>query len=130
MSFETPCTNNRLLSRFPAHLPTARCAHDADVCRRCLRTWISTKFATKIWVNSSCPACSGCLNYEEVHESAPPEVSPKYDEFSVKAALETIPDFHWYIRKRCKSGQVYEEAASKFHGAKCTKSHCTKHGTV
>ncbi|KAF2632608.1 hypothetical protein BU25DRAFT_319705, partial [Macroventuria anomochaeta] len=124
------CTDNRSLSRFPSDPPTAHCAHNADVCRRCLRTWISTTFASKVWDEINCPICSERLNYEDVREFAPSKVFRKYRKLSTKAALEAIPGFHWCLMKSCKSGQVIEPATNKFRCVKCKKTHCIEHNML
>lgn len=124
------CTDSRSLSRFPSYSPTAQCTHSADVCRRCLRTWISTTFTSKIWDEISCPTCSERLDYEDVREFAPSHIFRKYDKLSAKAALETIPNFRWCIMKGCKSGQVHEEASNKFRCVACKRSHCVEHNVV
>jgi hypothetical protein len=97
------------------------------VCRRCLRTWISTTFASKIWDEINCPTCSERLDYEDVRESAPAHVFRKYDKLSAKAALEAIPNFRWCIMRGCKSGQVHEGSTRRFRCVSCKKSHCIEH---
>ncbi|KAF9698689.1 hypothetical protein EKO04_002967 [Ascochyta lentis] len=124
------CTDNRSLSRFSPHPPTAQCSHNADVCRRCLRTWIRTAFASKIWDEINCPICSKRLTYEDVRRFAPSDVFRKYDKLSAKAALESIPGFRWCIMKGCRSGQVHEEASDRFRCVGCKQSHCIKHNVA
>ena len=124
------CTDGRSLSRFPSHPPTAQCAHNADVCRRCLRTWISTTFASKVWDDINCPICSERLDYEDVREFAPSEVFREYKKLSTKAALENIPGFHWCLTKGCKSGQAIEPTSNKFCCVECRKTHCIEHNMI
>lgn len=124
------CTDSRSLFRFPSYPPTAQCSHNADVCRRCLRTWIRTTFASKIWDEISCPTCSERLDYEDVREFAPSDIFRKYDRLSAKAALEAIPGFRWCIMKGCKSGQVHQEASNKFCCVGCKQAHCVVHNVV
>ena len=49
------CADTRSLHRFPVRPPTVQCQHEVDVCRKCLRTWIQTEFATKIWDEDELP---------------------------------------------------------------------------
>ncbi|KAH6620068.1 hypothetical protein C7974DRAFT_225695 [Boeremia exigua] len=121
------CTDNRLVSRFPTHPPTARCVHNADVCRRCLRTWIDTSFADRVWDEIDCPVCSQRLAYEDVREFAPSEIFRRYKKLSTKAALEAIPGFHWCLTRGCKSGQVIRTGTSKFCCVNCKNTHCIEH---
>lgn len=126
----TVCAENRSLSHFPSFPPTAQCVHDVEVCRRCLRTWIGTTFASKLWDEINCPTCSERLDFENVRESAPSEVFRKYEKLSTKATLEAIPGFHWCITKGCKSGQVIGEASAKFRCVKCKKTYCIEHNRL
>ena len=65
------CADTLSLHRFPIRPPTVQCQHAVDVCRRCLRTWIQSEFATKIWDEMNCPVCSTRMQYEDMHEFAP-----------------------------------------------------------
>lgn len=121
------CTDSRSLFHFPSHPPTARCNHNVDVCRRCLRTWIRTTFTSKVWDEINCPTCSERLDYEDVRQFAPSDIFCKYDKLSAKAALEAISGFRWCIMKGCKSGQVHDEASNKFRCVGCKQSHCVEH---
>ncbi|KAF1365876.1 hypothetical protein EJ07DRAFT_92584 [Lizonia empirigonia] len=121
------CTDSRSLLHFPSQPPTAQCSHNADVCRRCLRTWIRTTFTSKVWDEINCPTCSERLDYEDVRQFAPSDIFRKYDKLSAKAALEAISGFRWCIMKGCKSGQVHDEASKKFRCVGCKQSHCVEH---
>jgi DNA-directed RNA polymerase subunit RPC12/RpoP len=121
------CTDSRSLPRFPSEPPTARCAHDADVCRRCLRTWISTSFSSKAWDEINCPTCAERLMIEDVRHSAPSEVYRQYKWFHTKAELETLPGWHWCISEGCKSGQQIAQRTSKFKCVRCKKVNCAEH---
>jgi hypothetical protein len=65
------CTDERPQDRFPSRPPTAQCTHPIDVCRRCLRTWIETELATKMWDEIHCPVCWADLDHKDVKEFAP-----------------------------------------------------------
>jgi hypothetical protein len=121
------CTDSRSLSRFPSDPPTAQCNHDADVCRRCLRTWINTTFASKIWNEINCPICSVRLAYEDVREFAPTEVFRTYRKLSRRAEKEAIPGWQWCLTRGCQSGQVVD-ATNKLRCVKCKKIYCIEHG--
>jgi hypothetical protein len=124
------CTESRSLSRFSSYPPTKHCNHNLDVCRRCLRTWISTTFKTKIWNEIDCPTCSKRLDYEDMFHHASADIFHKYDKLCAKVAFEAIPGFHWCIMKGCRSGQVHGNASNKFCCVKCKRNHCIKHNTA
>jgi hypothetical protein len=68
------CTDTRSLHHFPDQTPTAHCTHDTNVCRRCLRTWIESSFATKVWNEMTCPVCAAQMQYNDVRAFAPKDV--------------------------------------------------------
>lgn len=68
------CADDRPLHRFPNHPPTTRCTHEVNVCRQCLRTWIASEFASKIWDEIDCPICSLRLQHEDMQEFAPSQI--------------------------------------------------------
>lgn len=68
------CADTRSFHRFPNRPPTTQCKHDIDVCRRCLRTWMQTEFAVKIWDEINCPTCSARMQYEDMREFASKDV--------------------------------------------------------
>lgn len=123
------CTDSRSLSRFPSDPVTTQCNHNSDVCRRCLRTWISTSFASRMWDEINCPVCTARLAYDDVREFAPSEVFRTYRILSKKAAKEAIPGWHWCPGKGCKSGQVVG-ATNKLRCRKCKKDYCVEHNMV
>lgn len=71
------CTDTRPLHRFPNRPPTEACAHDPDVCRRCLRTWIESEFSIKIWNEINCPICAARMKHADIHDFAPKDVSKR-----------------------------------------------------
>ncbi|KAJ4984141.1 E3 ubiquitin-protein ligase RNF19B [Stagonosporopsis vannaccii] len=123
------CTDNRCLSHFPSHAPTERCSHKADVCRRCLRQWITTTFAEKVWDEVNCPMCSERLDYEDVREFAPSEIFRKYERLSTNAALEAIPGFYWCLTRGCKSGHAIDPGSCKLRCMRCKMTYCVEHRT-
>jgi hypothetical protein len=121
------CTDSRSRSHFPSEPPTARCAHDADVCRRCLRAWITTSFLSKTWDDINCPTCAERLMIEEIRDFAPSDIYRQYKRFHTKAELEALPGWHWCIWKGCKSGQQIARGTSKFKCVRCKQAHCVEH---
>lgn len=146
------CADALPLRRFPNRPPTVQCQHDVDACRKCLRTWIRSEFATKIWEEMTCPICSLRMQHSDMREFAPSDIFrrfvshspnpsthtntkltlpslPRYDKLSTRAALEAIPGFTWCIAKGCKSGHIHNTATAtnKFTCMACNKSHCTQH---
>lgn len=121
------CTESRSLSHFPYEPPTARCAHDVDVCRRCLRTWISTSFSSKTWDDVNCPICAERLSIDDIREFAPSGIYRQYKWFHTKAELEALPGWHWCISEGCKSGQQIARGTSKFKCVRCKQAHCVEH---
>lgn len=124
------CTESRSLSHFPYKPPTARCAHDVDVCSRCLRTWISTSFSSKTWDDVNCPTCAERLSYEDIREFAPSEIFRKYKKLHTKAELKAMKGFYWCITKGCKSGQTIAPGTSKFKCVRCKQTHCMEHNML
>lgn len=121
------CTDSHLLSQFPSEPPTARCIHDADVCRRCLRTWISTSFSSKTWNEINCPTCAERLMIKDIRDFAPSEIYRQYKWFHTKAELEALPGWQWCISEGCKSGQQIARGTSKFKCVRCKQVHCVEH---
>jgi hypothetical protein len=68
------CADTRSLHRFPDRTPTDHCAHDVNVCRRCLRAWIQSEFSIKIWNEINCPTCATRMQYEDIHKFASSDV--------------------------------------------------------
>ena len=75
------CTETLSLRRFPNRPPTAQCidTHEMDACRKCLRTWIRSEFATKVWDEMNCPICSTRMQYEDMREFAPSDIFRRSD---------------------------------------------------
>lgn len=121
------CTESRSISHFPIEPPTTRCAHDIDVCSRCLQIWISTSFSSKTWDDISCPTCAERLRIEDVQNFAPAEVYRKYKKLHTKAELEAMPGFYWCITKGCSSGQTIVPGTGKFKCVCCKQTHCMEH---
>lgn len=72
------CTDSRSLHRFPIRPPTTQCTHGVDVCRRCLRAWITSEFATKIWDEINCPICPTRMQHMDMQEFAPRGIFRRY----------------------------------------------------
>ncbi|KAF1958847.1 hypothetical protein CC80DRAFT_490632 [Byssothecium circinans] len=133
------CTDSRPLARFPKHSPTSSCTHPPRACRRCLRTWLTTSFKTKLWDQLTCPECSAQLQYADVKKCASRRVFEKYDELATKAAVEAIEGFRWCMvsnkrgKKRsgagCGSGQVHGVGA-RMECIGCGSVQCVKHGVA
>jgi DNA-directed RNA polymerase subunit RPC12/RpoP len=68
------CTDSRALRHFPTRAPTFECEHDVNTCKRCLRTWITMQFETKMWNEIGCPECSARIQYEDMRDFAPEAV--------------------------------------------------------
>jgi hypothetical protein len=68
------CIDRLPEDHFPYRAPTAECTHTMNICRRCIRTWIETEFATKMWDSVHCPICPALLEYEDMREFAPSRV--------------------------------------------------------
>ena len=78
------CTDTLSLHRFHDRPPTRDCKHGADVCRRCLRTWIKSEFSTKMWDDIKCPSCLISMKSADMRDSAPKEIFKRYrDPFSI-----------------------------------------------
>jgi hypothetical protein len=60
------CTDMRPLSRFPEDLPTSECEHEADICRKCIRTWLASESETKQWDAIKCPLCPELMQHEDM----------------------------------------------------------------
>ncbi|KAH8696853.1 hypothetical protein GQ44DRAFT_694540 [Phaeosphaeriaceae sp. PMI808] len=124
------CADTRSLSHFPDRPPTTECEHENDVCRRCLRTWIQSESASKMWNEVNCPVCAVRMQYDDMREFAPRAVFERYDKLTTRAVYESIPNFRWCITKGCKSGQIHEPGTSRFHCTACRKSHCVEHNAA
>ncbi|KAF2656696.1 hypothetical protein K491DRAFT_578106, partial [Lophiostoma macrostomum CBS 122681] len=123
------CAESRSIRHFPQRPPTAQCTHSVNTCRRCLRSWIKTQFANRIWDQIGCPECQRTMQYTDVREFAAADVFRRYDRLSTRAALESIPGFRWCIAKGCNSGQIHDEGTltPRFRCVACKASHCVVH---
>jgi len=68
------CVETRSLHHFPQRAITAKCTHEVNTCRHCLRGWIRSEFKSKVWNLLDCPECRARMEYEDVKEFAPAEV--------------------------------------------------------
>ena len=60
------CADTRSVHHFPSRPPAPECEHQADVCKRCLRTWIDVQYQTQMWNDIKCPTCSSLLTLSNI----------------------------------------------------------------
>ncbi|KAI9767590.1 MAG: Myosin type-2 heavy chain 1 [Geoglossum simile] len=95
-------------------LPTlTNCKHKPQVCADCYKNWIASELDNTSRKEIRCPesGCGELLNHAEVRQYASPGIYAKFDDFSVRDALNNDPNFRWCRRVGCGSGQIHENDA-------------------
>jgi hypothetical protein len=72
------CTETLSLQRFPDRPPTRTCKHPVNVCRKCLRTWLTSESNTKMFDDMKCPVCSTTLQKADMRDFAPKDIYKRY----------------------------------------------------
>jgi hypothetical protein len=140
------CTATLSLQRFPDRPPTKTCKHPINVCRKCLRTWITSESNTKMFDDMKCPVCSTTLQKADMRDFAPKEIYKRYVPALIhscthpsltppssyttlvsRAKQEATPGFHWCNLKGCKAGQVHLAKTTKFVCHTCERTSCVVH---
>ncbi|KAF2455903.1 hypothetical protein BDY21DRAFT_288967 [Lineolata rhizophorae] len=121
------CTDDRGRSAFPSRI-TVKCKHKSNTCRACLSQWLSSELELKGWDRLTCPDCGESLDYNSVKKHAFQETFQRYDQLSTRAALSTIPNFHWCLKPGCGSGQIHEDSEGPlFLCTTCQSRFCIVH---
>ncbi|KAF2788030.1 hypothetical protein K505DRAFT_256436 [Melanomma pulvis-pyrius CBS 109.77] len=127
------CKESRHIAHFSTWAPTTRCVHPSQTCVSCMQKWIATCMETKGWNTCICPECGEPLAYDDVKLFATQEVFARYDHLSTRAALSSLPNFHWCQSPTCSSGHIYDESTLNnpiFTCASCGHAHCLNHPSV
>jgi hypothetical protein len=108
---------------------TIGCLHKRQTCSACLRRWIATKLDNGQWNAIGCPGddCKEVLQYIDVRRLASEEHFERYENLATRAALGSMPDFHWCMAPGCESGQIHEDGDDDmFQCNACNTKSCVK----
>jgi hypothetical protein len=112
------CTDTLSLHRFPDRPPTTHCKHKVDVCRKCLRTWITSEFDTKMWDDIKCPVCSTLMQKGDMRHFAPKDIFKRYSTpFSTHHHLVPPPPLTAITGTSSSAAEQNRKHAQASHGA-------------
>ncbi|KAH6718593.1 hypothetical protein BKA61DRAFT_260653 [Leptodontidium sp. MPI-SDFR-AT-0119] len=116
------CLEEKTSTDFPSRTPTSECEHEvATCCNSCLVQTIVSAFEGNIWDDIRCPTCNIQLQHNDVAEFAPPEIFEKYDNLSIRRALENdVPNFRWCLGPNCTFGQEHPDSPTEQPIAVCS----------
>ncbi|KAH9214827.1 hypothetical protein DL95DRAFT_502494 [Leptodontidium sp. 2 PMI_412] len=116
------CLEEKTSTDFPSRTPTSECEHEvATCCNSCLVQTIVSAFEGNIWDDIRCPTCNLQLQHNDVAEFAPPEIFEKYDNLSIRRALENdVPNFRWCLGPNCTFGQEHPDSPTEQPIAVCS----------
>lgn len=101
----TVCCERKKVSDMPSRI-TARCRHKPTTCRDCLKQWLRSSLESGPWDRLRCPRCAEPLDHRDVKLHASKETFDRYDTWTLRAALQGLPDFHFCLSPNCNSGQI------------------------
>jgi len=92
----TVCFEEKDVSDFPASPLSSVCNHSPSTCRDCVKSSIRSDLdAGKSCSGLACPECEGLLSPDVVLEYADDETRERYNERSMREAMEADEDFIW-----------------------------------
>lgn len=96
---------------FPFEPTTDECAHDLDICKSCIHTWITTSLDQGNWKNIACLSadCGAIMQYADLRRNSADEDMIRYERFATRDALAEMPDFKWCINPQCDAGQIHDD---------------------
>ncbi|KFH40215.1 E3 ubiquitin-protein ligase parkin-like protein [Hapsidospora chrysogenum ATCC 11550] len=125
------CTEEKDPREFPLTSLTRSCGHGPWTCSMCISTSIRTQLDAKRWDHIGCPECHAPLDYTTVKKYADEQTFLRYDNFSLRAALDKIDDFFWCLND-CGAGQIHEPCNEHtiMTCVKCGHRTCFHHGVA
>lgn len=124
------CTENRRPDEFPAAPVTYACTHPlTDVCKGCIRHYISSELSQRGTASVTCPVCRQTLSHADVRRHAAPEDFRRFDDRVAVEAMENDPRFRWCPNAGCGAGQIQAlgDAEPKATCVRCHQPFCFVH---
>ncbi|KAF9884693.1 hypothetical protein FE257_001322 [Aspergillus nanangensis] len=85
---------------------TLACQHEPLVCEECVAKSIKNDLENRLWNDIRCPECPQTLGYEDIQRLADQETFARYDQISLRKAMEKDANFVWCLN--CDNGQLHE----------------------
>jgi len=89
------CLEPKAASDFPTAPLTNTCDHVPCTCLDCVRTAITIDLSGKMWSRIACPECEELLSYEAIQLYADDGARQRYNDMSIRQALEGVEGFVW-----------------------------------
>ncbi|KAF2682531.1 hypothetical protein K458DRAFT_307048 [Lentithecium fluviatile CBS 122367] len=126
----TICKETEHPSTFPARHITRTCTHSTRTCKECIQQWVETCIETRGWDRCTCPDCGEAMSYSDVKAFVGERAFGRYDQLATRAALSSLPHFHWCLSPACTSGQIVAPPQSVFTCTSCGHTYCLNHPTM
>jgi len=121
------CAESLPPNEFKSRISSA-CTHTSvNVCTTCLLKWLDNCLESRGWDKITCPECSVTLSHADMRTVASEVQYDRYNYLSIRAAVNTIPNFRWCLNRTCTSGQIHESGGPIFECANCGTKHCVVH---
>ncbi|GAB1312319.1 hypothetical protein MFIFM68171_02529 [Madurella fahalii] len=101
------CIETKERTAFPDAPLTSTCKHRPSTCLDCVRSGIRCDLDTKLRSEVACPECESWLTPDVVQRYSDSESWRKYNEFSLRKALEADKNFVW-CAGGCGNGQIHD----------------------
>ena len=112
---------------------TARCRHQSNACRDCIRDKIHHDI-DHAFNRIECALCQEPLQYADIKRLAAKPEFERYDRLMARAVLNADPDFRWCLAVGCGSGQSYDpEGCAELDHMECVACKaisCRRHNKV
>lgn len=121
------CSDELSIHEFKSRSFTSACTHEVNTCNTCLGRWLDESFSSRGFDKISCPECKSPFQYADLKLCATVGQFNRYDQLATRAALSLIPDFHWCLSPRCRSGQIHASRNPIFTCSACGFKQCIRH---
>ena len=101
------CSRDLVASNFFKKKATKDCTHDVNICKPCMKSWITMQLESTTIDKLSCPECPAIMQNANVKAFATKETYAKFDELERRAFQEKTPGWRWCLAPGCKAGQVH-----------------------
>ena len=127
------CAEDHRHDEYPTVPITSACTHPTtDVCKECMRTYISSELSNRnnlAVAAMSCPICQEKMSYFDVKRNAAPGDFDRYDQRIAMESLQNEPGFRWCPQRGCPGGQIqaYGDAEPIVTCNNCRQRFCFTH---
>lgn len=101
------CSRDLVASNFFKKQPTKDCTHGVNICKPCMKSWITMQLESNTIDKLSCPECPAIMQNANVKAFATKETYAKFNELERRALQEKTPGWRWCLAPGCKAGQVH-----------------------